>query len=522
MQENPTWEEAVIMHSISRRAFLAHTSAQAATLAACPTVGASTDIEAPRRPHILFAIADDWSWPHASAYGTSGIQTAAFDRVAWEGCLFTNAFTAAPQCSPNRAALLTGRNIWQLEEAGTHASIFPKRWPVWTDLLEDAGYHLGYTGKAWGPGDWERGGWSRNPVGPVYNDIKYPQAPREFISTTHYTKNFEAFLEARPDGAPFCFWFGAHEPHQKYQTGAAVAAGKRLEDAPVPAFLPDHPVVRTELLDNFYEVEWFDQHLGKMLARLEALGELDNTIVVVTSDNGISIPGAKANLREFGTHVPLAIRWPGLVAAGQTSDRLISAIDLGPTLLEAAEVPVPDTMTGEVFLREGVLRSPRNHVLTGRERHTHARYDNLGYPSRAIRTAEYLYIWNMKPERWPAGDPEGYHDIDDAPTKQFMMEQRDVFPELFTAAFGKRPEAELYDIQTDSACMHNLAASEQHAGVAETLRAALERELVAQADPRLVGPNPDVFDTYPRVSNMRPELGGFAEQHAYHPEAGKR
>jgi len=114
-----------------------------------------------KRPNILFAIADDWSWPHATLAGAKGISTPNFDRVAQEGVIFTNTFCAAPQCSPNHAAILTGRHIWQLEEAGTHGSLFPNKFAVYTDLLEGAGYHVGFTGKGWGPGNWRDGGWGR-------------------------------------------------------------------------------------------------------------------------------------------------------------------------------------------------------------------------------------------------------------------------------------------------------------------------------------------------------------------------
>ena len=124
-------------------------------LYACQT---GTEESSDKRPNILFAISDDQSFPYASAYGTAGIQTPAFDRVAEAGVLFYNAFVAAPGCSPSRAAILTGKNIWQIEEAGTHASYFPKKFTVFTDLLEDAGYELGFTGKPWGPGNWKDAG----------------------------------------------------------------------------------------------------------------------------------------------------------------------------------------------------------------------------------------------------------------------------------------------------------------------------------------------------------------------------
>ena len=117
---------------------------------ACAQLGAGQSSEA--RPNILFAIADDLSWRHLGAYGCRAVRTPAFDRVAGEGVLFQNAFCAAPQCSPDRAAILTGRHIWQIREAGTHASSFPADLTVYPEVLEQAGYQVGFAGKAWGPG----------------------------------------------------------------------------------------------------------------------------------------------------------------------------------------------------------------------------------------------------------------------------------------------------------------------------------------------------------------------------------
>ena len=113
------------------------------------------------RPNILLAISDDQSYPYASVFGTTGVKTPVFDSLATAGVLFTNAFSAAPQCSPSRAAILTGQNIWQLEEAGTHSSLFPAKLQVFTDKLEKAGYWIGYTGKPWAPGNWKDAGRER-------------------------------------------------------------------------------------------------------------------------------------------------------------------------------------------------------------------------------------------------------------------------------------------------------------------------------------------------------------------------
>ena len=181
--------------------------------------------KAKRPPNILFAIADDQSFPHASAYGQKAFQTPVFDSVAAQGILFNNAFVAAPQCSPSRAAILTGRNIWQLEEAGTHASYFPKKFPVFTDALENNGYFLGFTGKPWNPGNFKDAGWSRNPVGPECNKRQFKQVPTTGISKTDYVANFKDFMAEKPADKPFFFWYGGQEPHRDYEEGSGAAAG---------------------------------------------------------------------------------------------------------------------------------------------------------------------------------------------------------------------------------------------------------------------------------------------------------
>ncbi len=488
------------MARLNRRAFLAGVSAG---MLAFGARGATA-----KRPNILFAIADDWSYPHASAYGATGVKTPAFDRVAGEGCLFTNAFVSAPQCSPNRASILTGRNIWQNEEAGTHSSIFPAKFTVFPDLLEQAGYHLGCGGKGWSPGDWKKGGRNRPPAGPEYQKAKL-KSPNKGISSLDYAANFEEFLGDRPEGAPFYYWYGAHEPHRLYEPGSGSRAGKRPEDAQVPPFLPDDPVVREDILDYLLEVEWFDRHLGLMLDRLEKSGELDNTLVVVTGDNGMSFPGAKANLYEYGIHVPLAARWPERLPRGKTREDLVSCVDLAPAFLEAAGIAPAPGMAGRSFLSG----DKAEFVVTGRERHSHARYDNLGYPARAIRTAQHLYIRNFAPDRWPAGVPEGYEDIDAGPTKSFMLEHRGEIPKLFAHAFEKRPEEELFDVKTDPGCLNNLAGRPEHEETRAGLSGRLMKLLEDQQDPRVRGS--EIFDSYPRMGKMRPELGGFAEQGQY-------
>jgi N-sulfoglucosamine sulfohydrolase len=498
------------------------------------------------RPNILFCISDDQSWEHASAYGYKAIDTPNFDRVANEGVLFHNAFAPSPGCSPTRAAVLTGRHIWQIENAGTHGSSFPQKYVTFPDLLEQSGYVIGGTGKLWGPGNYEVSGRDRNPAGPEFSDITL-DPPLSGISNWDYASNFDAFLEKLPDDKPFCFWYGGKEPHRFFEKGSGLKAGKKLEDVAVPEFLPDTPEIRSDLLDYCLEIEWFDYHLGKILRKLEEIGELENTLIIVTSDNGMAFPRAKANVYEYGIHVPLAIRWGDEVTGGRSVDDIVGFVDLTATILDAAGVAHPGgdyPLAGRSFMnilessKSGRVDASRDFILAGRERHSSSRFNSLAYPQRAIRTEDYLYIRNLKSERWPAGAPQKYdpapnrpkfdgtdsvvlksakpimdaalgdpfgafQDIDSSPSLSYLIENRDdprVKP-FFELAVAMRPEEELYDIKKDPGCIHNLAASPKYTKVAQALWAKLEAELRETGDPRMEGS--DIFESYRRYSGLR-------------------
>jgi uncharacterized sulfatase len=256
-----------------------------------------------------------------------------------------------------------------------------------------------------------------------------------------------------------------------------------------------------------------------MIDLLERSGELENTLIVVTSDNGMSFPGAKATMHEYGIHMPLAVCWAARVKGGRTVDDLVSHTDWAPTFLEAAGVRAPAETTGRSLMnvltstRSGHVDPKRTFSLSGRERHSHARADNLGYPARALRTSQYLYTRNFKPDRWPAGDPPGYYDIDAGPSKTYMLEHRS--SPFFEAAYGKQPAEALFDIREDPGCLKNLANTRE--AVRKQLGKQLEDILRAQSDPRVTGRG-DVWESYPRHSPMRPELGGFAERGKYNPK----
>jgi arylsulfatase A-like enzyme len=453
-------------------------------LAALLALTLAAQAGAPPRPNILFVIADDWSYPHAGVYGDATVKTPAFDRVAREGALFLNAFTMAPSCTPSRAAILTGQAPHRLAEGGNLHSFLPARFPVYPDLLEAAGYHVGFTGKAWGPGRFEPGGRSRNPGGPPF-------------------ESFDAFLAKRPSGKPFCYWLGTNHPHRPYQAGSGARAGLRADTVAVPPFLPDTPEVRSDLLDYYQEVQLFDEQLMRLLQALEQAGELDQTLVVVTSDNGMPFPRAKANLYDAGTRMPLAIRWPARVKAGTRVDAFVGHDDLAPTLLEAAGAKAPAEMTGRslLALMSGAREKQRDAAFFERERHANVRKGDLAYPARGVRTAEFLYIRNDRPDRWPAGDPElvfavgPFGDIDGGPSKELLLKDA-THARFFALATAKRPAEELFDLRKDPGQLRNVAAERAYAKDLARLRARLQEWQRRTGDPRLTSDD-DRWDRYP-------------------------
>ncbi len=502
-------------NAIDRRSFLRTTVGASLALGCAPAQA--------KPPNILFCISDDQSYPHASAYGARFVNTPAFDRVAREGALFNNAFVPAPGCSPCRAAFLTGRHIWQIENAGTHASSFPAKYITYPDLLEPAGYWVGYTGKPWGPGNWDETR-PRNPAGPEFN-AKEAEPKYSGIRATDYAANFDDFLSQRPEGRPFAFWCGGSEPHRRFEQGSGLKEGKKLEDVDVPPFLPDEQEIRSDILDYAVEIEHYDSHVARILAKLDETGELDNTLVIYTSDNGMAFPRAKANCYEFGAHMPLAIRWGDRMPAGRTIDDLVGFVDLTATILEAAGVEHPGEypLTGKSVLamlestESGVLEPQREAVFFGRERHSSSRINNWTYPQRAVRTHQYLYIRNFAPNLWPAGAPQkydepgklgpphgGYHDIDASPSLTFLIENR-ADPEIgkyFRWAVGKRPGEELFDIKRDPGCLENLAGNADFEDQRAELAMVLETELKRTGDARVSG-NGDVWEGYKRYSPIR-------------------
>jgi arylsulfatase A-like enzyme len=440
----------------------------------------------PRRPNILLVLGDNWGWPHAGVLGDPLAQTPVFDRIAREGVLFNAAFCPVPSCSPTRASLLTGRVAHQLADAASLWSKFERSHRVFTDLLREGGYEVGFAGKGWSPGNFTDFGWSDNPVG------------REH-------KSFESFLKTREPRAPFFFWLGNTDTaRHRWRYEPEEWAGLDAARLRVPPQFPDDPAVRTTLLAYYASVRRMDQTVGEEIARLEKLGLLEDTIVIYTSDNGWQLPRGLANCYDTGCRVPLAVRWGHRLPAGRVLDELVSLTDLAPTVLEFAGLPVQPGMTARsladlILGRADPVR--RDAVFLERERHANVRRGDLSYPVRGIRTKDFLYLWNLRPDRWPAGDPELYHsvgpfgDVDHSPLKELLLTGagRPELARYRELAFGHRPAEELYALREDPQQLNNVAAVAAYAEVRRELRERVERWMRETGDPR-VNPHYDGWD----------------------------
>ncbi|WP_197441462.1 sulfatase family protein [Thalassoglobus neptunius] len=491
------------------------------------------------RPNILFCFSDDWG-RYASIYRNSErpglndvIDTPALDAIGRSGVVFNNAFVSAPSCTPSRAAVATGMPFFR---CGTNAFLRCREYgkasdpykslPGFSELLVKNGYHVMHWGKTTNKHAGRRDLTHKDPICHFSQAVSAApdQEARKKEIFSFVRSNFSRFLDENKDDKPFLYWFGPHNSHRPWTRGSGKAIWGLEPDSlkgKVPTFLPDVHDVREDLADYLGEALAWDGMINELIEELKTRGELDNTLVIVSGDHGMpGMPRGKCNLHDFGSMVSLLVSWPKRVQPGRHVDDFVSLADIAPTVLEAADVERPDHMLAKSLIplltskSNGVIDSTRDHVIIGRERHVgEARRDRTPYPSRAIRTSNYLLVRNFKPDRMPMGDVYdsdatseqllqnhylAYPDMDASPTKTFLMTNRNSYSKHFDIAFAVRPEFELYDLKSDPDQVKNVAADPDYAMVLRELTDRMMNELRETGDPRVSGDG-STFDRKPFV-----------------------
>ena len=506
---------------------------------ACPALFAA-DAAAPRW-NILFVFTDDWG-RYAGVYaGIDGkpslndaITTPNVDRLAREGVAFRRAFVNAPSCTPCRSSMLSGRYFFNTGRGAIlRGAIWDSAIPTFPLQLRDAGYHIGKSYKVWSPGTpadapfggqthaYEKSGrapnnFSEEVTARVAGGMALAAARDEVLAQVR--GNFDAFLADRKESRPWHYFLGVTTTHRKWVKGSGQALWGIDPDklkGRMPAFLPDVPEVREDVADYLGECQAVDAYIGVLRARLEAAGELERTLIIVSGDHGMpGVPSGKCNLYDHGTAVSLVARVPG-AKGGRVVDDFVCLPDLAPTFLEIGGVKPPAGLYGRSLLgilrsdRSGQIDPTRSWVITGRERHVeNAREGYVGYPMRALRTADFVYIRNFRPERMPMGDAKtafdpkvlagntlteetrvGFADMDASPTKEWLVRHRDDprWKRHYDIAFGPRPAEELYDLRKDPDQVNNVASDPAYAKIRGEMGADLMRRLTEAGDPRVTG-----------------------------------
>lgn len=454
-----------------------------------------------QKPNFLFIISDDQSWKHTSFAGYPYVKTPNFDKIARQGIYFENAYAAAPSCTASRSSVLTGQYPWRLKSAAVIGGEWPSGIQTYPQILEQNGYYVGYTGKGWGPGRISDA--TKSPDGKSY----YFEATKKYFWQANpphpQATSLALFLHQKPKDQPFAFWIGIREPHRPFGVGDV----SRFKDATnrefIPAFLPDTPRVREELAAYLEQIEKYDRILGQVRDQLEDYHVDKNTIIIVTSDNGMSFGRAKTQNYQYGVRVPMAAYWQGISSGSIRVEDMISLNDIAPTFLEAAEIPVPKQMNGKSLLdifysnRSGQIEADRTSVFTMTERHSiDARPGALGYPTRAHYTKDYSLIKNYFPDRFPSGD--NYTEAE-----SYLLMDHSTWQPLepfFSYATAKRPAIELYSLVNDPDQLQNLANDEQPEEILNSMKSQLEKALIESGDP-LQTTGKDIFSTYPWAMN---------------------
>jgi N-sulfoglucosamine sulfohydrolase len=474
------------------------------------------------KPNILFLLSDDHSYPFLSCYGDTNVKTPTLDRLANEGMKFHRFFTAAPQCVPSRAALMTGKSAVAARMT-RFSSPLPRDERTLPEALRDqAGYFTGICGRSFHlDGSGAR-------AGEAIPEILKKHKMMTFAERVDFLQNcgdelvaeqVAEFLDLKPADKPFFMWANFSDPHHVWNSPNEFRPDPA--SLKLPAHWPDLPGMREQLADYCGEVNRLDRSIAKVLAVLERKGALENTLIVFCGDNGAALPHGKGSLYDPGSNVPMFVRWPGAIKPGQEAHHLISGEDLAPTLLEAAGVKPIEKMTGVSFLPllKGEKYQPRRHLFVERGPHGSAPVtvgmSNSGYDlSRAVRSNRYKFIYNCTP--WIP-----YSPVDSSGGQAWKQitaahQSGKLAADLAATYFAlPRPVYELYDLEADPSELNNLSGKSELREVEQQLRIALAEKMIVDFD---YLPLPDLKQL---AANDSAELAPRKQQRKQQPKASQ-
>ncbi len=429
------------------------------------------------RPNIVFIIGDDVGWNDIGCYGNSGIKTPNIDQLSNEGIRFNNVFLTASSCSPSRCSIITGRYPHNTGACELHSPL-PESQVLFPEILKDHGYYTAQAGK------WHFGGGGLGPAVRAFD--------RKSVSRDDNGNGGEdmwvTVLQERPKDKPFFMWFASYDSHRPW--GADQFEVKNNpEDVWMPPFLLDGAETRQDLASYYNEISRLDYYVGEVEKELKRQGIADNTIIIVTSDNGRPFPRCKTRVYDSGMKTPLLIKWPVQISKGITTDALVSLIDLAPTLLELAGIEPGSSFQGRSF--KDLFNHPghefRNYIFSEHNWHDYEAYE------RQVRTKRFMYLINERPQfdSWGPADAVVSPSMKDLyiayQNGKINQYQNDIF-------LKPRHKEELYDCNEDPFQFNNLADNPKYDDQKQLLRKMLLRWQKETGDTRPEKLTPDHFD----------------------------
>jgi N-sulfoglucosamine sulfohydrolase len=476
---------------------LSMTLIAAISMAALRAVEAPAKAHTPERmlPNLVVFVVDDMDFASMNANGcpVPGL-TPNMDRLASEGVLFENAHVPNAVCQPSRQSMITGLHPHRNGSLGFEP--VPPGVPNLSELLMAHGYYTASFNKG---RDYASFKWSEFLDG--YGTSGFGYDPKMFVASAK-----KSMLKAKSEGKPFFLNIATSDPHRPFPESAdeekvlqemkkkwpqAAAAGEvyfppyeRIctpDQAWVPPYLPDLPEVREELSQYYNAVHRADETLGGILDLLKAIGVAENTIVVFFSDNGASFAPSKQNCYPYSTRATLIVRWPAMVKPGsRDSIHMVSTMDIMPTILEQAGIPLPDKLDGRSLLPmlQGKPQTDRDHVYTTQN------YYKPGFqvfPMRAVHTREFTYIFNAWSDGKQRFQGECMSGLTFAAMEKAAKTDAKVAERVKHIAY--REAEELYDLKSDPWCLQNLVADPGHAVIKAEMKRIMEAEMRQTDDP---------------------------------------